>query len=142
MQTWSPAQNSKAGGANMKALSSYIMQKIKQNQEGHAKKFKARVVARGNRRVFEGNYDSVYAPVVSFGNFLLTVIVSFKLGWFMWHVDVTAAFLNCDIDREFYIRFTYNLPKCRFLKLIFSLHKALYDLKQAPLLWNKSFARF
>lgn len=141
-RTWSPVLNPTKSGASIEALTSHIVLKIKRNQDGHAKKFKARIVSGGHRQVYERDYDTFYAPVVSFVNFLLIIIIAFALGWFMRHVDVITAFPNGDIDRELYIKFPYNVRNCKFSKLIFILHKALYGLKQAPLLCYKKLCKF
>lgn len=46
------------------------------------KKTEARVVAGGQRQVYQRDYDTVYAPIVGFTISILTLILKFTLGWF------------------------------------------------------------
>lgn len=133
-KTWSRVLNNHK---TTDKLSSHIVLKIKRDEKGRVKKFKARLVAGGHRQVFQRDYDTVYAPVVSFILCILTLILAFSFGWLCKHVDVTAAFLNGDIDRELFIEFPYNIPNCSLTGTIYKLHKALYGLKQALLLWYR-----
>lgn len=84
-------------------LNSHIVLKIKLNENGHAKRFNTQVVAGGHCQKFERHCGEVYAPVVTFVICLRILNISFTMGWFVKQVDVMAAFLNGDIDRELYI---------------------------------------
>lgn len=77
----------------------------------------------------------MYAPVANFMLCLITLIISFVSSWHMKHVDVSAAFLNGDIDRELHVPFPYNIQKYFQSEKLYQLHKALYGLKHSPLLW-------
>lgn len=111
--------------------------KIKRDEEGRVKKFKSRVVAGGNRQVFNRDYNNVYAPVINFIIWLLTMLIAFNQNWSVMHVDVKAAFLNGEIDRDIYVYFPYNVPNDHLRRKVYKLVKSLYGLKQAPLLWFK-----
>lgn len=115
-----------------KALPSPIALKTKRNKHGQAKKLKDRVVAGGNRQVYQRNYENIYAPVIAFWICLLNIIFAFLFGWFLRHVDVKATFMNGKIDRAIYLRHPYNLPNSN-RRIIYLLHTALYGLKQDPL---------
>lgn len=129
--TWTEVVNP---SENIKTLPSHLVLKIKRNKHGQAKKFKARVVAGGNRQKYMEDYEKIYAPVVDFAICLLVLLICFVMQWFTRHVDVKASFLNGNIDRILHIRHPYNLPNANRRK-IYLLHKSLYGLKQAPLLW-------
>lgn len=65
----------------------------------------------------------------------ITLIIGFSLGWSFQRMDVTAAFLDGEIDQELYIKFSYNLPTYKLVGKTYRIHKSLYSLKQTPLLW-------
>ena len=92
-------------------------------------------MAGGHLPVYGRDYDSVYAPVADFNIVRLVLILSLQNNWHTRHIDVTAAFLNGDMDREAFVKLPYNLPKKLRLDMIYRLKKALYGLKQAPLQW-------
>lgn len=136
--TWKEVQN---GDGNIKELLRHIVIEIKRNKDEQAKKIKARVVAGGNKQLYQRDHESVYDPVVEFTVCLLVLITSFVMRWFTRQVDVKAALLNGDIDRLIYICHPYNLPYFNLRKLHLP-HKSLCGLKQAPLLWFKKLKEF
>lgn len=91
------------------------------------------MVAGGTQQVYGKDYDSVYAPVVDFALTLLTLCLCLPNGWDARHVDVKAAFLNGDVDRNTYVRHPYNLPKEMTRNDIYKPLNALYGLRQATL---------
>ncbi len=81
-------------------LPSHVILKVKRDENGAATRFKARVVVGGHKQQRDIDFDDIYAPVVEFSSIRLFLIVAFKNNWKWEHVDVTAAFLNGDIDRD------------------------------------------
>lgn len=73
-------------------------------------------------------------PIVNFTIRVFTLLLTFTLGWYCKHVDITSAFLNGEIGRELFVQFRHNIPDCSITGTTYRLHKALYGLKQAPLL--------
>ncbi len=101
-------------------------------------RFKARVVAGGHLQVKGRDYDAVYAPVTDFTLTRLMMALPMELSWSMRHIDVTAAFLNGDIDQELFVSHSVNLPIRMKSNAYYSLQKALYRLHQAPLQWYRT----
>jgi hypothetical protein len=56
---------------------------------------------------------------------------SFKL----YQMDVKSAFLNGAIKEKVYVEQPPGFKSEEYLNHVFELHKALYDLKQAPRAW-------
>ena len=116
-------------------LPTHVVLKIKRDEMGNPEKFKARVVAGGNFQIQGKDYDSVYAPVVDFTMVLTVLCIIVHYDWYKYQVDIKAAFLNGDIDRETFVGHPNNLPEDMQRTHYYKLRKALYGLCQAPLRW-------
>ena len=71
----------------------------------------------------------------------LVVAIAIIRGWSMHQLDVKSAFLNEPLDKEVYV---IQPPGFEILdqEEILRLRKSLYDLKQAPRVWNKRIDNF
>jgi hypothetical protein len=67
----------------------------------------------------------------------LLVAVAAHQGWQLHHLDVKSTFLNGDLQEEVYIGQPLGFAQAAGEHKVFKLHKALYDLRQAPRAWNK-----
>lgn len=132
-KTWKKVSRSSLRGK--KPFPTHIVLKVKRNSNGDAVRFKARVVVGGNFQVRGVDYDEVYAPVVDFSIVRMFLVLALNHGWSNRHVDVKAAFLNSNMDREAYVTHPVNLPKGMRHSDVYLLLKALYGLHQAPVLW-------
>ena len=134
--TWQVVSKSAAKGkSGGKILPTHVVLRIKRDSDGNPSRFKARIVAGGNLQTIGRDVDSVYAPVVDYTVTLLTLALSHQMNWVASHVDVKAAFLNGEIDRETYVFHPHNLPPHMRKANFYKLNKALYGLRQAPLRW-------
>ena len=77
--------------------------KKKLNPDGFVQKYKARLVAQGFSQVYGEDYDEVFAPVARFESVRAVVSQAVKKGMHIHQMDVTAAFLNGDLQEEIYI---------------------------------------
>ena len=95
---------------------------------------KARLVALGNKQVIELNENN-YAPVVNFVSIRLLFSIAVKYGFHIHHLDCNTAFLNADVEGEFY---TYQ-PEGFKIKgkehMVCKLVRALYGLRQSARRW-------
>jgi hypothetical protein len=105
---------------------------------GQPEKLKARWVARGYSQQWLFDYDKVFAAVAHKGSiraFLATVNAhNLELD----QVDITAAFLNGDLEEEIYV----DPPEGSGISsatTVLRLKKALYSLKQSPRCFYKQF---
>jgi hypothetical protein len=57
-------------------------------------------------------------------------------------MDVKSAFLNGYIEEEMYVRQPPGFENPKYLNLVYKLHKALYELKQAPRAWYERLKAF
>ena len=70
--------------------------------------------------------------------YTILLIIAVNKGWLIYSYDVKNAFLHSEIDYEIYMKlpsYLYRDPK--YKNKVAKLKKAIYGLKQAPLLWYK-----
>jgi hypothetical protein len=102
--------------------------------------YRARLVAHGFKQEHGVNYEKTYSPVASYDSWrsLLTIGVSYEYD--IDHLGFSRAFLQADIDVPVYLSPPSNVTmphgKCWLLK------KAIYGLKQAPMLWYKKLTNY
>ena len=108
----------------------------KLDQDGYFSRAKARIVVRGD---LQTQWGDTYAATLAARVFRALVAIATKFGLLMYQYDATNAFLNARIDRLLYVHtpegFTSQLGR------ILTLRRALYGLKDAPLLWYKELTK-
>jgi Reverse transcriptase (RNA-dependent DNA polymerase) len=117
--------------SNKIAIGCQWVYRIKYNFDGTIQRYKARLVALGNRQVQGVDFIAPVAKMVSVRVFLtIAAIKNLKLH----PMDVHNTFLHGDLHEELYMwlppGFTSSQPGkvCR-------VHKSLYGLRQAPCMW-------
>ena len=121
----------------MRTIDSRFVFALKHKADGSVDKYKARIVAKGFQ---EENVGNVYSPVVDFASVRLALALMGRLGGVVHQMDVKAAFLNGNFENDECI--FLNPPKGLELGLkpgyALRLNKALYGLKEASKIWNKT----
>jgi hypothetical protein len=102
------------------------------DEEGLLYKYKARLVVRGD---LQENWGDTYAATLAARvfRFLIALTAAFSLKAYQY--DVLNAFLNAPLDKLVFVR-TPD-PYVEELGKLLELKRALYGLKDAPLLWYK-----
>lgn len=123
---------------NIKAIPSRLVYKIKTGADGNVTKFKARLVARGDRQRDGIDFDETYASVVKASSWRIMLALAVKHGWKIHQSDIKTAYLNGKLEDEIYMNPPkgFELPKGR----VWKLNRALYGLKQAGRLWYQTLA--
>eukprot|EP01094_Clydonella_sp_ATCC50884_P018694 TRINITY_DN34_c0_g3_i1.p1 TRINITY_DN34_c0_g3~~TRINITY_DN34_c0_g3_i1.p1 ORF type:complete len:1068 (-),score=87.57 TRINITY_DN34_c0_g3_i1:166-3369(-) len=107
----------------------------KSDGSGKIIKRKARLVARGFSQTRGVDYEYTYAGVTDEGAVRLVIAEATRRGYFLFHIDVSAAYLNAILDFAVYVHTPEGFkgkPGC-----VLRILKALYGLKQSGRLWNE-----
>lgn len=120
---------------------SQLFLKPKFDAEGKFTKLKARLVACGNREVIpEGFRNSdVESPTANFQNILTLLQLAIMQKRLITISDVTAAYLNADIDGEIFMRINSDISNIispeKHCATYVRLKKCLYGLRQSGRRW-------
>mmetsp|Transcript_10348 Transcript_10348/g.9271 ORF Transcript_10348/g.9271 Transcript_10348/m.9271 type:complete len:245 (+) Transcript_10348:1470-2204(+) len=112
--------------------------RIKRKTKELIDKFKARLVVLGNLEKKDSITD-LFAPTANEKSFKLLFALAAKLKLILQTLDIYAAFLNPDIDKETYV----SLPKSytNGIDVVWRLNKALYGLSISPRLFYKHISK-
>ena len=118
----------------VKVLGSKLVYAKKYLADGTLERYKARLVARGDRQKEGVDFDDTYSPVIRMATFRLLLAIGMMRGAEVHMLDVETAYLYGYVDKEIYMEIPdchkdYKPGKCA--KLV----KAIYGLKQAGRLW-------
>ena len=106
----------------------------KLDEDGYLTKFKARLVVRGD---LEAAFMDPYAATLATKHFRALVALAAAFGLVMFQYDVSNAFLNAKVLRRLFV-WTPEGFKSEHGKILLLL-RALYGLREAPLLWYQEF---
>ncbi|MGZ6285724.1 MAG: reverse transcriptase domain-containing protein, partial [Ktedonobacterales bacterium] len=112
--------------ANSKPLPSRWVFAVKPNDDSSLR-FKARLVARGDRQV-DVDVSDIYAPVVNYTTLRAMFAVATLNDYELDQLDIVTAFLNGQLDGNVYL----NIPSG------LRLRRSLYGLRQSPRIWNET----
>ena len=107
--------------------------KRKVNAAGEVERYRARLVARGFTQQYGIDYVETFSPVVSYPALRLLIALAVELDLKIFHLDVTAAFLNGNLKETIYMEQPEGLVEEP--GKVWQLHKAIYGLKQASKSW-------
>ena len=112
----------------------------KLGSENQVLEYKARICAQGFKQVYGRNFEAKYAPPGKAAS--LRVLLSFAVNNDMkiHQLDVRSAFLTCPLKDKVTL-----LPPAGFdcpPNSVLELKKAIYGLKQAPLVWYKRLTEY
>jgi hypothetical protein len=100
------------------------------DEDGYLYKFKARLVVRGD---LQDDWGETYAATLAARVFRLLIALAAAFDLHAYQYDVLNAFLNAPLTRRLYIRTPEGFRSD--LGELLELKRALYGLKDAPLLW-------
>ncbi|KAA0026211.1 reverse transcriptase [Cucumis melo var. makuwa] len=116
--------------------------KIKRNEKREVERYKARLVAKGYSQRKGIDYDEVFAPIARLETIRLLIALAAQNNWKIFQMDVKLAFLKGYLEEEVYLEqppgYSVKSQEDKVLKL----KKALYELKQAPRMWNSRINKY
>jgi hypothetical protein len=115
--------------ANQSRISLIWVFKYKFDIDGYLKKFKTRLCVRNDLQSIDQN---TYAATLAAKTFRALMIISTAFDLKIWQYDAVSAFINSEIDEELYSECSNEFSR---LDYCWKLNKALYELKQASILW-------
>ena len=104
------------------------------DEDGYFLKAKARVVVRGD---LQTQWGDTYAATLAAKTFRALIAIATKFGLLMFQYDAMNAFLNARVPRKLYCNTPQGFTD-QYGSLL--LCRALYGLKEAPLLWYQDLA--
>nr|GEV36037.1 zinc finger, CCHC-type [Tanacetum cinerariifolium] len=100
-------------------------------------KFKARLVIQGFKQ--KSDYFDTYASVARISTIKLLIAMALIYNLVIHQMDVKTAFLNGDLDEEFYMNQPWGFIVLGNENKVCKLIKSLYGLKKAPKQWHQKF---
>jgi hypothetical protein len=112
--------------------------KIKRYPDGRIRKFKARLVVRGDFQVEGEDYDEKYAPVVPWSTVRLMLTIAASQGLATRQVDFSNAFVQAHLKetKPIFVQTPPTFHSDVADKVVLRLNRSLYGLVQAPLYWG------
>jgi hypothetical protein len=105
-------------------------------KDGKPHRYKARLVVKGYTQKKGIDYHATFSPVAHAETVKTLLTEAFMRNMKITQIDVTAAFLNGDIDVEIFMKHPKGMVPAG-LKTTLQLLKSLYGLKQASRVWHR-----
>ena len=110
------------------SIESKLVFKEKVIEEGVVERYKARIVAQCFSQKFGLDYDETFCPVVHFESVHTVIALSVQHSIRIHQLDITAAFLNGDLQEEVFMSQPEGFVAKRQEHLVCRINRSLYDL--------------
>ncbi|CAL8083802.1 unnamed protein product [Prunus armeniaca] len=124
--------------SSVKPLCSKFVFSVKLRSDGSIDRYKAWLVALGNKQEYGLNYDETFAPVAKMTTVRTILALAASQSWPLHQMDVKNAFLHGDLKEEVYLKLPFGMPTSS-PNDVCKLKSSLSGLKQAPQVWFEKF---
>jgi hypothetical protein len=114
----------------------------KQDEFGVVTRNKARLVAKGYSHVEGLDFEETFAPIARLDSIHILLVYATHYDFKLYQMDVKSDFLNGPIKEEVYVEQPPGFEDQEYPNHVYKLHKALYELKQAPRAWYERLRDF
>jgi len=111
---------------------------IKFRSNGTLDRYKAWLVALGNKQEYGMDYEEIFALVAKMTTVRIIIAIAASQGWPIHQMDVKNAFLHGDLKEDIYMAPPPSLFSSS-TSVICKLKRSLYGLKQTPRAWFDKF---
>ena len=101
-------------------------------------RYKARLVALGNKQEYGVDYEETFAPVAKMTTVRTILAITASQSWQLHQMDVKNVFLHGDLQEEIYMKLPSGITNSSPHDVC-NLKRSLYGLKQAPQAWFEKF---
>ena len=111
---------------------------IKLHSDGSLDRYKARLVALGNKHEYGVDYEETFAPVAKMTTVRTILAIAASQSWRLHQMDVKNGFLHGDLQEEIYMKLPSDMTTSSPHDVC-KLKRSLYGLKQEPHAWFEKF---
>ncbi|KAF6518369.1 hypothetical protein HZS61_002447 [Fusarium oxysporum f. sp. conglutinans] len=133
MRSWTEIQQLDPRTRDQQVLDCMWVYVYKFDKHGRFKKCKARLVVRGDQQL-EPIHEETYAATLAGRSFRTLMAIAARFDLELIQYDAVNAFVNAKLDKPVFMRMP---PGYRKPRTVLMLQKALYGLRESPLLWQK-----
>ena len=103
------------------------------------KRFKARLVARGDTQIYGIDFEETFSPVVKIQSIRIMMAIAIQHSMFVAQLDIDTAYLNADLDVINYMQMPEGYQEFdeNGIPFTWELVKSLYGLHQSGREWYK-----
>lgn len=123
---------------SMKPIGSKWVFSVKLRSDGSLDRYKAHLVALGNRQEFGVDYEEIFAPIAKMTTVCIILAIAASQSWNLHQLDVNNAFPHGDLHEEIYMKLPSGMIASSS-RDVCRLRRSLYGLKQAPRAWFEKF---
>ena len=133
MKSWTEVPRGDSRACGKQVLDCMWVYVYKFDKHGRFQKCKARLVVRGDQQA-KSIHEETYAATLAGRSFRTLMATAARFDLELVQYDAVNAFVNARLGRDVFMRMP---PGYRKPGIILKLRKALYGLRESPLLWQK-----
>ena len=123
----------------VKPIGSKWVFSVKLHSDGSLDRYKAGLVALGNKQEYGIDYEETFAPFAKMTTVRTILAIAASQSWKLHQMDMKNAFLHGDLLEEIYMKLPSSMTTTSSPHDVCKLRRSLYGLKQAPHAWFEKF---